>query len=44
MGTPSVVVIGATRPIVVRLLIHVESDDHRLDHVLQLDEVAERFV
>ena len=27
-----------------RLLIHVQGDDHRLDHVLQVDEVTERFV
>ena len=42
LGTPSVVT--TTLASVIRLLIHVKGDDHGLDHVLQLDEVAERFV
>ena len=30
--------------IVIRLLIHVQCDHHGLDPVLQVDEVAKRFV
>jgi hypothetical protein len=33
-----------TFDIFIRLLILVQGDDHGLDHVLQLDEVAERFI
>lgn len=42
LGTPSIA--DATLASVIRLLIHVKGDDHGLDHVLQLDEVAERFI